>query len=485
MHSVALLRHVFMRSFGLFFNRRGGVIQLHHEYLALERQPLHFHAGTWERWVFFFLKRLSFTRLLLSALLALVITQPVFAAGFSLTEYSVKGMGSAYAGSTSGLDEAATLFWNPAGMTRLSGTRIALGAVLVDFSSKFRDRGSSRRLSTPVGAVELPSNGGSGDAGGTFVTPNAYLTSAINDRLVLGIGVHAPFGLETRYDKDWIGRYHAIKSSIKTIDINPSMAWRLNESWSIGAGVSAQYVDAELTNAVFTGGPDGLVKLRADDWSFGFNLGLLFEPGEGTRIGLSWRSAIDHRLKGDRRLSGLGSAIDGKVGAATSVKLPANIAFGIRHALTDKLSLMGDVTWTGWSSFDELRVSFDDNSADAVTSTSWNDNFRLSLGLAWEALPAWTFRGGAMYDQSPVPGKEERTAAIPDADRYWLAAGASWRVTPDIAIDIAYAHLFFTGADIERTIDLVPQAPGAFQDTLRGRFDNAVDGLAVELRYRF
>lgn len=424
--------------------------------------------------------------LALPTLLVQVITQPVFAAGFSLTEYSVKGMGSAYAGSTSGIDEAATLFWNPAGMTRLSGNRIALGAVLVDFRARFRDRDSSRRLSTAAGAVELPANGGSGgDAGGTFVTPNAYLTSAINDRLVLGIGVHAPFGLETRYDKGWIGRYQAIKSSIKTIDINPSMAWRLNQRWSIGAGVSAQYVDAELSNAVFTGGPDGLVSLRADDWSFGFNLGLLFEPGKDTRIGLAWRSAIDHRLKGSRRLSGLGPQIDGKVGAATSVKLPANIAFGVRHALTDRLSLMGDVTWTGWSTFDELRVSFDDNSADAVTRARWNDNFRLSLGLAWEALPAWTFRGGAMYDQSPVPGREERSAAIPDADRYWLAAGATWRFTADIAIDIAYAHLFFADAEIERTTELVPQAPGAFQDTLRGRFDNGVDGLAVELRYRF
>ena len=409
----------------------------------------------------------------------------VQAAGFSLTEYSVKGMGSSYAGTTSGIDEPATLYWNPAGLTRLSGTQFAAGAVLVDFSADFRDNGSSRTVPTRSGLISIPASGERGESSGLFVTPNIYLTHALDAHWVLGLGVHAPFGFETNYDKDWVGRYQAIKSGITTVDINPSLAYRINPQWSIGAGVSAQYVDATLTNAIFTGGPDGLVKLKADDWSIGYNVGLMFEPNADTRLGLSWRSAIKHHLEGSRELSKMG-ALNGKVGAETRVEMPANVALGLRHRLTDRLALMGDLVWTGWSSFSELRVEFDDGSPDDLTSSNWNNNIRVSLGAEYQLRPQWQLRGGVMFDQTPVPGPQERSPRIPDADRYWISAGASWQVSPAIAIDFAYSHLFFADADINRTIDLAPQvAPGVFTDTLKGRFDNGVDGLAIELRYRF
>ena len=408
-----------------------------------------------------------------------------WSAGFSLTEYSVKGMGSSYAGSVSGIDEPATLYWNPAGMTRLSGTRFAAGAVLVDFSADFSDGGSSRSVPTASGLVSIPASGEDGDSSDLFITPNIYLTHALDDRWVIGLGVHVPFGFETDYGKDWVGRYQAIKSSITTIDINPSVGYRINPQWSIGAGVSAQYVDATLSNAIFTGGPDGRVTLSADDWSMGYNVGLLFEPNADTRLGLAWRSAVKHHLQGSRQLSGLGP-LNGSVGAETRLELPANIAMGLRHRLGERLTLMGDVVWTRWSSFSELRVAFDDGSPDDITTSNWNNNIRASLGAEYQLRPQWRLRGGVMFDQTPVPGPEERSPRIPDANRYWISAGASWQLSPAIAIDVAYSHLFFADANIDRTIDLAPQvAPGVFTDTLKGRFDSTVDALAIELRYRF
>ena len=407
------------------------------------------------------------------------------AAGFSLTEYSVKGMGSAYAGTTSGIDEPATLYWNPAGLTRLPGTQFAAGVVLADFSADFGNSGSSRTVPTASGLIAIPATGGEGDSGDLFLTPNIYLTHALDDGWAVGLGIHAPFGFETDYGKDWVGRYQAIKSSITTVDINPTLAYRINPQWSIGAGVSVQYVDATLTNAIFTGGPDGLVTLRADDWSVGYNVGLLFEADADTRVGLSWRSAVRHELQGSRRLSGLGP-LNGKVGASTRLELPANIAVGLRRRLTDRLTLMGDLVWTRWSSFSEVRINFDDGSPDDLTSSNWNNAIRLSLGAEYQLRPRWRLRGGVMFDQTPVPGPRERTPRIPDADRYWISAGASWQVTSAIALDVAYSHLFFTNADIDRRIDLAPQlAPGVFTDTLKGRFDSRVDGVGVELRYRF
>jgi long-chain fatty acid transport protein len=411
-------------------------------------------------------------------------------AGFALTDYSVKGMGSAYAGTTAGPDEAATIYWNPAGMTRLKGVHLQGGAAYIDFRTKFRDEGSTQTLlanpGPPPSVVTLPSSGGDDNANGSFVVPNGYVTVPVGDRVTLGLGVHIPFGLETKYGATWVGRYHAIESSLSSVDINPSIAYRIDDRWSVGAGISAQYVDTTLSRAVFTGGSDGFVKLEGDDWAAGFNVGILFEANEQTRFGLSFRSAIDHDIKGTRSISGVGFPFDGDVGGKVGLKLPPNVAFGLRRQVDDSLTLMADVTWTRWSTFEELRVSFDDLSPDEVTVHGWNDVWRLSLGLEYGLSPDWTLRGGFMYDQSPVPGAEERTPRIPDSDRTWIAVGATWRPTSKMAVDFAYVHLFLDDANVRNTIDLAPAAaPGAFTDTLVGKYDSASDALALELRYLF
>ena len=407
-----------------------------------------------------------------------------------MTDFSVKGMGSAYAGTTAGADEAATIYWNPAGMTRLEGINLQGGGAYVDFRSRFRDGGSSQTLLANPGPppvfATVPSAGEDDNADGSFVVPNGYLTVPVGDSVTLGVGVHVPFGLETKYGADWIGRYHAIESSLTSVNINPSIAYRINERWSVGAGVSAQYVDATLSRALFTGGSDGRVKLKGNDWAAGFNLGVLFEPSDQTRFGLSYRSATDHEINGTRTLSGLGFPFDGQVDAKVPLELPQSLALGFRHRIRHGLTLMGDATWTGWSSFDELRVSFQDGSPDDVTVSDWNDNWRFSLGLEYGVSSAWSLRGGVMYDQTPIPGAEERTPRIPDSDRTWIAIGATWHQSRNLAVDLAYTHLFFDDAELRNTIDLAPSVtPGAFTDTLVGKYDNSVDALALELRYMF
>jgi long-chain fatty acid transport protein len=429
--------------------------------------------------------------LLASKLLVLLFwSASALGAGFSLTEFSIKTMGSANAGTTAGSDEAATLYWNPAGMTRLEGVELQAGAAFVDFSAQFNDKGSTQRLLNPApppSFATVPSRGGSDTTSGSFVVPNGYLTVPLGHGLTAGIGVHVPFGLETKYRSDWVGRYHAIKSSVKTVNINPSIAYRIDDRWSVGAGVSAQYVDVTLTRAIFTGpgSADGLVELEGDDWAAGFNLGVLFEPDDRTRFGLAYRSAINHDIDGERTLSGLGH-LDGRVGGSVPLDLPPNLALGFRRRLDDRLTLMGDLVWTGWSSFDEIRVSFDNGDPDDVTVTDWRDNWRFSLGMEYDLPPAWTLRGGFMYDQTPIPGVDERTPSVPDSDRYWLAVGATWRPSDRVSLDFAYSHLFFDDAPLRRTIDLAPGlAPGMFTDTLVGEFDNSVDALGMELSYRF
>jgi len=167
----------------------------------------------------------------------------VSAAGFAVTERSVKGLGGAFAGGAAA-EDASTIYYNPAGMTRLTGSQLDLGASVIAYSFQLTDNGS-----TTVTGQTL-SGGNGGDGGTTKAIPLLFFSQDISDDLKIGIGVTVPFGLGTEYDADWVGRYHTIKSDILTLDINPSVAYRIHNMLSIGVGVSMQYVDAELTNAI-------------------------------------------------------------------------------------------------------------------------------------------------------------------------------------------------------------------------------------------
>jgi len=218
------------------------------------------------------------------------------AAGFGLTEFSVRGMGSAYAGSTTSISDPAMVYWNPAGLVHLDGTQAAGNLFYAAVRSHFDDRGSSQSLLATRGPAagstfSRPSSGSDGgNIGGSVWLPSGYLTHKIDRRWAIGVGVFSPFGLQTEYSDGWKGRYHVRKSSLTTININPSLSYRFNQSWSFGVGVSAEYADVTLSQALFTGAADGEARVKGNDWAFGFNAGLLFEPVSGTRIGVAFRS---------------------------------------------------------------------------------------------------------------------------------------------------------------------------------------------------
>ena len=254
------------------------------------------------------------------------------AAGFALIEQSVSSMGTAYANGSAGIDDASTIFFNPASMTRLQGKNASGGLHVVwsrvDVDAKGTYNSDNVAISTPppfgpgLGGVPIQGKK-STNADLLEPVPHGGYSHQLNDQLWLGLTVNAPFGLKTKYDDDdWVGRYHAIKSELLTYNINPSIAFKFNEYSSIGLGLSALYADGELTNAVdgglaalLGGSPipgwvpgsstyDSEAKLTGDDWGYGFNFGVLVEPDENTRIGMSYRSQVNLDIEGDVRIRG-------------------------------------------------------------------------------------------------------------------------------------------------------------------------------------
>ncbi len=426
------------------------------------------------------MKRLIVTIALPLFTVLALFSQTVSAAGFAIIEQSVKGLGNAFAGGAAIADDPTTIFFNPAGMTRLGNKQqFVYGGHIIIPSAKFSDNGSN------IGGTPL-TGGDGGDAGEIAFVPNFYWVKPINGKLIFGLGVNAPFGLVTEYDSDWKGRYHAIKSDLMTININPSLAYRVNDKLSIGGGINAQYIDVELTNNVALGGgqvADARAKVTGDDWGFGLNLGLLYEFNKGTRLGVAYRSKIDQSLQGSAEfddVSGsgaLGAAQAGgfflNTGAKADLTLPETLSISVYRQLNPKWAIMGDVTWTRWSRFKELRVRFDvGNQGDTVVPENWEDSYRYAVGLNYIKNQKWTLRGGIALDETPIPSAEFRTARIPGNDRKWLTFGATYKRSDKLTVDFGFAHLFISNTPINNT--------GSQGHILTGSYDADVNIISVQ-----
>lgn len=437
---------------------------------------------------------------------ALGVVGSVNASGFALVEQSVKQVGSAVSGGAASAEDASTIFFNPAGMTRLQGKQVSVGGHIIMPSSKFTGSATTNPL---LGGAAI-TGGDGGEAGSNALVPSFYYSHELNNQLWIGLGIGAPFGLSTEYDSGWEGRYHAIKSEVTTININPSVAFKVNSQLSLGAGLSLMRASAELSNAVDysaaclsalggagcapsglitpgTATTDGEVTVEGDDWGYGFNLGLLYEVNPDMRIGAAYRSKVKQELTGTGDFTGPAgitppaaiSAVLADSDAHAAVDLPASLSLSLTTSLAPKWDLMADLTWTQWSSFDELRIVFANPlKSDTVQPEDWDDTYKLSVGFNYRQNAQWTWRGGIAYDQTPVPSAELRTPRIPGNDRKWLAAGFSYAATPDMVLDFALVHLFISDTSINAT-------DASFGHNLTGTYESDVNILSAQLNWQF
>lgn len=439
------------------------------------------------------------------AVITSVIPGLVLASGFALIEQSVSSMGTAYANGSSGMDDASTIYFNPASMTRLEGRNASGGIHVLHARTDFDGKGFYDPSLPFFGGASTGKNG-KDDISLTAAVPHGGYSHQVNDKIWAGLSINGPFGLKTKYDNDWVGRYHAIKSDLKTVNINPSLAFEINDKASVGAGVSALYADGELTNAVDggllgslqsigMGGPpipgwvpgsdtfDSFAKLTGDDWGYGWNVGALFEPTANTRIGLQYRSKVDLTLKGDVRVNG--PILNLNTGAKLDVTLPASASLSGLHTLNPKWTVMADLTWTKWDELDELRVEID-NGSESVTPLKWDNAIRVAVGASYKYNETWLLRSGVAYDKTPVPKDSLRTPRVPDADRIWLTFGANYRYSKALSLDFGYAHLFVDDPELN-TDDAhdptIGQTSGFHK--VKGDYDSAVDILSAQLNWKF
>ena len=421
---------------------------------------------------------------LIPALIAITFSGGAFAAAFQLTGQSASGVGIANAGAAAAAEDASTLYYNPAGMTYLSeGHNISVAATVLDRSTRFTNDGSSQL----GGAYPLGGDGGNG--GGTHVVPAMYYSYSLNSAWRLGLAINPTFADETEYDKNFVGRYSGLKTKIRIVNVNPSVAYKVNDALSLAVGINYAKADVEFKQAVpfpaNPANPDGTGVLKGDATGWGYILGAMFQPTKDTRLGLSYRSKIKFDLEGTQnvQLPGLGTVIDRSI--TVDLTTPDTASLAIHHQMNPKWAVLADYTWTGWSKLQKLEP-LTSSGARAVAPLRYNfkDTYRVGLGTTYQLNDQWMLRMGVAFDKGAVPDDASRTMTVPDQDRTWLALGAKWKITPKASLDVGYAHIFVKEARTARNVyGTVNEAPVV--QTVRGKFETSVDYLSLQLNYSF
>jgi len=422
----------------------------------------------------------------LLALALAALTPSVWAAGFALQNQNGSGNGNAFAGSAAAAEDAGTIFFNPAGMTLLGeGHNISLAGTILDRSLKFTDTGTGGIYNSVLG---YPVGSSGGDAGGTSLIPAGYWSMSLSPALRIGLGVSPTFGNKTEYSSDFAGRFSGYYADLQQININPSVAYKINEMVSVGFGINYAMNEIEFRQKVHLGAPgQGTAVLKGDDDAWGWNIGAMFQVTPTTRLGVAYRSKIKFDLEGDQKVTV--DANGAAVGAASyairsTLETPDNFSLALKQELGPQWELLADLTWTGWSSVKTLPVFRTDTGAQVnALSYNFDDTWRIGVGANYILSDAWKLRVGVAYDQTPIQNDADRTMTLPDSDRTWLALGARYTLSKATSLDVSYSHIFFKDASTSRAVTNYP-SPTVVQ-TVRGNFETSADQFSFQLNHRF
>ena len=397
--------------------------------------------------------------------IAAVIAMSFMASGaqagaFYLQEQSVKANGRAWSGEVSerGIQQ---LWWNPAAIGGIETREAFMGATGLLPKGKVTNVntrvirptlavGGSIIPSTnlPVGGVQVQE-----DPVESGVLPTGGFAIPLNDKITFGIVASSPFSFTTDYDPDNWARYLNDETYLRTYDVQPSLAWQATPELSLGIGVNVEYLDATLSNYLPSPlsplYPDGRQELKGNGWNVGYSIGGQYHT-EKASIGLSYKSAVKHKLKGDLNISGLADPITIGAGVNTSVAnaqaeftTPWQAIFGARYHVTPKLTIQGQVVRFGWSEFDTIELTKIGHLPDQSMPFDYKDTTSVSIGADYAISDRLTIRGGVQSDQSPIQ-EGKRDPRVPDNDRISYATGLTYNVRENFAID---ASLVYTKID--------------------------------------
>jgi long-chain fatty acid transport protein len=389
--------------------------------------------------------------------LILLTASAGYADGWRIPMQGVKALGTSYAGRSVLFGDASVVWFNPAAMTKLEKKwTVTIAPPLITYQLDYTDVGTKSLLGQTIAGPRTA------DGGRTAPVPHVYVVYRINDRFSAGFGFNAPFGLGTNYGETYAGRYHATNTSLTVFNLNPSVAVKLRPNWSLGFGLDVQRSHATLASMIDFGsigaanglgltpqGQDGKITFTGSAVAVGGDLSLLWDASGGTRVGVTYRSKVTHTLKGTADftvpagaapLTG-GGAVFKDGGAKTSLPMPHDLSISMSQNLNARWTLLGDVSWSGWSAFKTLGVTFDNPLQPPISQhEAWRNIMRGAFGGEYHSNDRWTWRAGGAYEMVPVPDAT-RGPRLPEENHVWLSAGGTRRLSSSTTVDFSYSNL--------------------------------------------
>ncbi|MFK5237294.1 outer membrane protein transport protein [Glaesserella parasuis] len=363
------------------------------------------------------------------------------AAAFQLAEVSTSGLGMAYAGNAAVADNASVVATNPALMTKFKQVEISVGGVYVDPDVDVEGSfGTKTTVNGNVIASSPVSDANAKDIIPSAIVPNLYVVAPVSERFAVGGGVNVNYGLKSEFPTNYSAGVFAGKTELTAVNYNLSGAYDLGYGFSFGVGLNAVHAKATLERhfgALNPMAPTATAsRLKGDKWGFGWNVGLTYDINENNRLGVAYHSPVDLRFKG--KYVGTQST-NVEIPGRLNLELPAYWEISGYHKLTEKLAVQYSYKKTHWNSFQELRAIDNNGKVLLQKDEKFNNNSRIALGVSYDVIEALTLRAGIAYDESASVAHP--SISIPDTDRTWYTLGATYRFTPSLSVDLAYAHL--------------------------------------------
>ena len=411
---------------------------------------------------------------------ALVLPSQSDAAGFYLQEQSTSGLGSSFAGEAAMARDASIVYFNPAAMTALDGRQFNSGVQLIVPTGSVTNDGSAL---AGVGGFAL--NGNSNSPYNPTPVPNFHFATPLkgNTDLWFGFSVSFPFGLENEYDSNWFGRYDSIKNDLKTTNIQPSLAYKVNDKLSFGGGIDIQKADVRLTQAVDLGpgNENSFSSFDGTDYTIGYNLGVFYQPTDRLSLAAHYRSQVRHDLKlTATTINEANVTVLADNGTQAELDLPEIATLAAAYDLNEKWKVMGHVMWFGWSSFDSLTAISSTGTILQDLQQNYTNTFAFGVGAEYDHSDKWTFRGGVQYDQTPTQDGF-RSTRTPDGDRTWLSVGATYSFNPSLSLDMAATYIDVA----EEQVNVSRTQPTTRVANINATYDQDIQIISLGLNKKF
>lgn len=419
--------------------------------------------------------RWVFTGFLLMGLLS----TSAWAGGIGLYEIGTPDVGLASAGYAARAQDAATVATNPAGMTRLEKSEFMGG-----FQALYGDVGFSPNANTTV------AGGDGGTSVGFLPGASAFYVHNMSEDLRLGIGLFSNFGLAYEYDSGWVGRYYTTKGALVGLSFMPTIAYRINEQFSVGGGINCMYGIFSSEAAVNNLGPnaeDGRLKVEDETFGFGANIGLLYELSEATRFGVTYSSEVDLDFDDVPEFKNVGPLMTAALNRAGLIDNSLNLDFTVPqmvmtsfyHAVDQKTAILGNVGWQDWSEFGKIGIQIDSEDPTSLTANrDYDDTWHAALGFQHRCCDPWLLSFGIAYDSSMMDSGN-RTPDTPVSDAWRYGAGANFQYSENVDLGVGYTLMWLGGMNMD-------QERGLLSGRLSGKYKNsAIHFLACNIRWVF